>query len=56
MMVPVVGRLVVAVRPAQPKVRARLVVIQRIQSQDSSHMPFAEDQNMIQAVAPQRTE
>jgi hypothetical protein len=39
---------------AQPQVRARLIVIERIQSQDPAQMPFAEDQDMIQAVAPQR--
>jgi hypothetical protein len=30
----------------QPQVRARLVVILRIQSQDPSQMPFAEDHDM----------
>src|SRR5262249_15781902 len=39
---------------AQRQMRARLVVIERIQGQDPSQMPFVEDQHMIQAVAPQR--
>jgi len=36
------------------QMRARLVVIERIQGQHLSQMPFVEDQHMIQAVAPQR--
>jgi len=31
----------------QPQVRARLIVIERIQSQDPSQMPFAQDQDVI---------
>jgi hypothetical protein len=38
---------------AQPQVRARLIVIERIQSQDPSQMPFAIDQDLIQALAPE---
>jgi hypothetical protein len=32
--------------------RARLIVIHRIQGQDPPQMPFAKDQNVIQTVAP----
>jgi hypothetical protein len=32
---------------AQPQVRARLIVIERIQSQEPSQMPFAIDQDVI---------
>src|SRR5438876_2820831 len=38
---------------AQPQARTRLIVIERIQSQDPSQMPFAIDQDMIQTVAPE---
>jgi hypothetical protein len=35
----------------QSEMRARLIVIHRIQSQDPPQMPFAKDQNVIQTVA-----
>jgi hypothetical protein len=35
---------------AQPQVRARLIVIERIQSQEPSQMPFAIDQDVVQAL------
>jgi hypothetical protein len=41
---------------AQPQVGARIVVIERIQRQDLSQMLFAEDQDMIQAVPPERSD
>jgi hypothetical protein len=37
---------------AQPQARTRLIVIERIQSQDPSQMPFAIDQDVIEALAP----
>src|ERR1700757_4828163 len=36
---------------AQPQVRARLIVVERIRGQDPSQMPLAEDQDVIQALA-----
>src|SRR6188472_4384259 len=39
---------------AQIQVRARVIVIERIRCQHPPQMPFAKDQNMIQAVAPER--
>src|SRR6266436_8311219 len=39
---------------AQTQVWARLIVIERIHSQDPSQMPFAKDQDVIQALAPER--
>jgi hypothetical protein len=35
------------------QVRSRLVAIERIQSQNPSQMPFSENQDMIQTVAPE---
>src|SRR5260221_11121691 len=37
----------------QSEVCACLIVIERIQSQNSPQMPFVEDQDMVQAVAPE---
>jgi hypothetical protein len=39
---------------AQSQVRAHLVVIERIRLQHLLQMPFAKNQHMIQAVAPER--
>jgi hypothetical protein len=39
---------------AQAQVRARPIVIGRIRGQDPVQMPFAKDQDMIQAVTPNR--
>jgi len=39
---------------AQSQMRARPIVIGRIRGQDPVQMPFAKDQDMIQAVTPQR--
>ena len=39
---------------AQTQVRAGVIVIERIRCQHPLQMPFAKDQNMIQAVAPER--
>jgi hypothetical protein len=39
---------------AQPQMCARLIRVERIRGQDPSQMPLAEDQDMIQAVAPER--
>ena len=48
-MVPIAGPLVVSGGIlAQPQVRARLIVVERIRGQAPPQMPFAEDQDVIQ--------
>jgi hypothetical protein len=39
---------------SETPVRSRLVVVDRVQSQDPPQTPLPEDHPMIQAVAPQR--
>jgi hypothetical protein len=41
---------------AQRQVRANLIVIAKIQCQNTPQMPFAEDQDMIQALAQKRSD